>query len=152
MALSRKNWNYIIIGASVFMIAVLSFINDKTANVPDDTVPLFDPQLPLKQLQLDGIWLSQQDGRWQCHSQVLNCQQWALSWQNISVSPLKKQPEHSLKEQALSIAIDNMQTTQLWRYFPNEGLLQSSSQNWYLVPPSLRAGLQPILAIPPQSK
>ncbi|MEH6463835.1 MAG: hypothetical protein V7771_07925 [Shewanella psychromarinicola] len=152
MALSRKSWNYIIMGASIFMIAVLSFINDKTANVPNDTVPLFDPQLPLKQLQLDGIWLSQQDGLWQCHSQVLNCQQWAQSWQNISVSPLTDPPEHSLKEQKLSIAIDNMQTAQLWRYFPNEGLLQSSKQNWYQVPPSLRVELQPILAIPSQSK
>lgn len=56
MALSRKNWNYIIIGASVFMIAVLSFIDNKTAQVPDTTVALFDPQLPLVQLHLDDIW------------------------------------------------------------------------------------------------
>ncbi|AZG71350.1 hypothetical protein [Shewanella livingstonensis] len=152
MALSRKNWNYIIIGASVFMIAVLSFINDKTANAPDDAVALFDSQLPLKQLHLDDIWLSLQDGQWQCHAQVLNCQQWAQSWQNISVSPLQKQPEHSLKEQTLTIAINNVHTAQQWRYFPNEGLLQSSNQNWYQVPPSLRANLQPILAVAPQSK
>jgi|TARA_R110002126_G_scaffold33939_8_gene105696 hypothetical protein len=152
MALSRKSWNYIIIGASVFMIAVLSFINDKTASVPADAVALFDSQMPLKQLHLDDIWLSQQDGQWQCHQQVLNCQQWAQSWQNISVSPLKTEPEHSLAEQTLTIAINHVHTAQQWRYFPNEGLLQSSNQNWYQVPPSLRADLQPILAVPSQSK
>ena len=150
MALSRKNWNYIIIGASLFMIAILSFINQKTANVPDDAVPLFDKQLPLKQLQLDDLWLTQKDDQWQCHQQVLNCQQWAQAWQEINVSPLAAEPSHGDKEQTLIIAIDNMQTAQMWRYFPVEGLLQSSSKHWYQVPPSLRADLQPILAIPSQ--
>ncbi|MGX9463023.1 hypothetical protein ACWXWU_17560 [Shewanella sp. A14] len=147
MALSRKRWNYIIIGASIFMIGVLSLINDKTANVPNDTVPLFDQQLPLKQLQLDEYWLTKRNQHWQCHQQVLNCQQWAQAWQAIKVSPLSTAPSHGNKEQTLTIAIDNVQTAQMWRYFPNEGLLQSSSQRWYKIPPSLRADLQPILAI-----
>ncbi|WP_445773115.1 hypothetical protein [Shewanella sp.] len=151
MALSRKNWNYIIIGASVFMIAVLSFIDNKTAQVPDTTVALFDPQLPLVQLHLDDIWLSKKGDEWWCHEQVLNCQQWAQAWQTISVSPLTAQPKHGDNEQILTIAISNIHTAQQWRYFPDEGLLLSSSQNWYQVPPSLRADLQPVLAIPPQS-
>lgn len=152
MALSRKKWNYIIMGASVFMIAVLSLINDKTANVPSDTTPLFDQQLPLKQLQLGDYWLALQNDKWQCKLQVLNCQEWAQAWQTIRVSALTTEPSHSNKVQTLTIAIDNMQTAQKWRYFPNEGLLQSSNKNWYQVPPSLRAKLQPILAVPSQSK
>lgn len=152
MALSRKNWNYIIIGASVFMISVLSFINDKTANIPDDAVALFDPQLPLMQLHLDNMWLSKKGDHWWCHDRVINCQQWAQAWQNISVSPLATQPEHSSREQTLTIAINNIHTAQQWRYFPEDGLLQSSNLNWYQIPPSLRAGLQPILAEVSQSK
>ncbi|MCT8988402.1 hypothetical protein [Shewanella phaeophyticola] len=152
MALSRKNWNYIIIAASVFMISVLSFIDDKTANVPDDVVALFDPQLPLVQLHLDDIWLSKKEDKWWCHEQVLNCQQWAQAWQNINVSPLTVEPEHGSNEQIVTIAISNIHTAQQWRYFPDDGLLRSSNQNWYQVPPSLRAELQPVLNVPSQSK
>jgi len=152
MALSRKNWNYITIGASVFMIAVLSFINDKTATVPNDIVPLFDQQLALQQLQLDEHWLTRHHDRWQCHSQVLNCQKWAQAWQTIRVSPLTAAPAHSNKGQTLTITINTVPEAQIWRYFPAEGLLQSSRQHWYQVPPSLRVELQPILAIPSQSK
>ncbi|WP_137224349.1 hypothetical protein [Shewanella sp. MEBiC00475] len=152
MALSRKKWNYIIMGASLFMIAVLSLINDKTAKVPSDAVPLFDQQLPLKQLQLNDHWLTLHNDQWQCQPQVLNCHKWAQAWQTIKVSPLSTEPSHDNKVQTLTIAINNMQAAQKWRYFPNEGLLQSSNNNWYQVPPSLRAELQPILAVPSQSK
>ena len=152
MALSRKKWNYIIMGASLFMIAVLSLINDKAANVPSDTTPLFDQQLPLKQLQLNDHWLSLHNDQWQCQQQVLNCQKWVQAWRTIRVSPLNTTPPHSNKMQTLTITIDNVQNPQVWRYYPREGLLQSSNKNWYQVPPSLRAELQPILAVPLQSK
>lgn len=152
MALSRKKWNYIIMGASLFMIAVLSLVNDKTANVPNDTAPLFDQQLPLKQLRLNEHWLSLNNDQWQCQQHVLNCQQWAQAWQTINVSPLKTTPSHSEKMQTLTIAIGNVQNAQVWHYYPSEGLLQSSNKNWYQVPPSLRNELQPILAVSSQSK
>ena len=147
MALSRKNWNYIIMASSVFMISVLSFLDDKTAQIPNDAVPLFDKQSTLQQLQLNGVWLANQDGKWQCQASVLNCQEWSQAWLNIKVSPLASKPSVSSNAITLVIAIKNTSEAQTWQYFPVEGLLQSSNLNWYLIPPSLRINLQPIVAI-----
>ncbi|QIR15950.1 hypothetical protein [Shewanella aestuarii] len=95
MALSRKKWNYIIIIASVMMISVLSFITNKTSDMPNSALPLFDEALPLKQLQLNSQWLQHKQGNWRCAETVLNCQQWAQAWQNLVISALKDEPVHT---------------------------------------------------------
>ena len=47
MALTRKQWNNVIIVACVFMVAVLTFMDNKTNNVPSDAQLLFDDNAPL---------------------------------------------------------------------------------------------------------
>ncbi len=145
MALTRKQWNNIIIIACIFMVAVLTFIDSKTSHIPNDAQRLFDDNAPLAQLQLDGIWLHKKASDWECAPKVLNCDEWAKAWQNLKVSPLSAAPEHTESPQELVIQIVDIVQTQLWVYFPTQGNLKSPAGNWYQVPPSLREGLQPIL-------
>lgn len=149
MALTRKQWNNIVIIACIFMVAVLTFIDKKTNNVPSDAQLLFDDNAPLAQLQLDGLWLHKQASKWSCDTKVLNCDEWANAWQTIRVSPLAAAPETTDAPQELVIQIADISDFQLWIYFPKEGALKSPAGNWYLVPPSLRAKLQPILDAKP---
>ncbi|MCU8039430.1 hypothetical protein L5M37_13235 [Shewanella sp. SM69] len=149
MALTRKQWNNIIIVACAFMVAVLTFMDNKTNNVPSDAQRLFDDNAPLSQLQLDGLWLHKQTSQWECDTTVLNCDEWAKAWQTIRVSPLTAAPKTTDNPQELVIQIADIRDAQLWIYFPNEGALKSPAGNWYLVPPSLRAKLQPILDAKP---
>ncbi|MCH1929845.1 hypothetical protein L9G16_06595 [Shewanella sp. A25] len=144
MALSRKQWNNIIIIACLIMVAVLTFVDRKTQNIPSDAKRLFDDNAPLAQLQLDGIWLHKKASRWECDPKVLNCDEWAKAWQNLKVSPLNEAPELTESPQELVIQIADIVQTQRWMYFPNLGALKSPAGNWYQVPPSLREGLQPI--------
>ncbi|SUI88254.1 hypothetical protein [Shewanella morhuae] len=149
MALTRKQWNNIVIIACIFMVAVLTFFDKKTNNVPSDAQLLFDDNAPLAQLQLDGLWLHKQASKWSCDTKVLNCDEWANAWQTIRVSPLAAAPETTDAPQELVIQIADISDFQLWIYFPKEGALKSPAGNWYLVPPSLRAKLQPILDAKP---
>ncbi|NMD51252.1 hypothetical protein HG547_06315 [Shewanella sp. DNRA4] len=149
MALTRKQWNNIIILACVFIIGVLTFMDKKNQNVPSDAQRLFDDNAPLAQLQLDGIWLHKQTSSWECDLQVLNCEQWAKAWQGLRVSPLNDAPQPTGKPQELVIQITDIRQSQRWIYFPDEGVLKSPASNWYLVPPSLRTDLQPILDAKP---
>ncbi len=151
MALSRKNWNNIIIFSSLMMIAILTLLNDKTADLPSDAHPLFDEQSPLAQLQVNEIWLSK-GSQWQCHESVLNCQVWANAWSQIQLSPVADQQalfEHDNADKPLELVIliaDNSQA-QTWYWYQHQGLLKSSANNWYLIPPSLREALNPIIKI-----
>ncbi|ASK71090.1 hypothetical protein CF168_20620 [Shewanella bicestrii] len=145
MALTRKQWNNIIILACIFIIAVLTFMDKKTHNVPSDAQLLFDDNAPLAQLQLDGVWLHKQASGWECDPLVLNCTQWVKAWQGLRVSPLSDTPQPTGKPQELVIQIAEIRQSQRWIYFPEDGVLKSPAGNWYLVPPSLRADLQPIL-------
>lgn len=149
MALTRKQWNNIIIFACVFMVAVLTFMDRKTHNIPSDAKRLFDDHAPLAQLQLDGLWLHKQTTQWECDTKILNCDEWANAWQTVLVSPLAKAPQSADKPQELVIQIADIADPQLWFYFPIEGALKSPAGNWYLVPPSLRAKLQPIIDAKP---
>lgn len=149
MALARKQWNNIIILACVFIIAVLTFMDKQAQNVPSDAQRLFDDNAPLAQLQLDGIWLHKQASSWECDLQVLNCKQWVKAWQSLRVSPLGDAPQPAGKAQELVIQITDIRQSQRWIYFPDEGVLKSPAGNWYIVPPSLRADLQPILDAKP---
>ena len=90
MALSRKKWNTIIILASAMMIAVLTFLDSKTTQLPADVMPLFDSELPLKQLQINAQSFVNNQGLWQCSDNVLNCKQWVAAWKSIAISALKK--------------------------------------------------------------
>ena len=163
MALSRKQWNNIIIGACVFMVLVLSFMNKQTSDVPADVAPLFDEQNRLTQLQLSGIWLARvplsqgqlnQDEHvtqeWQCDERVLNCQIWAQAWSQVQVSALTEKPQSSTKPQELLLSINQSNEPQLWLYYTPEGWLVSPSSQWYLVPPSLRGSLNPSLILETQ--
>lgn len=143
MALSRKQWNNILIGACVFMVVVLSFISRQTQDVPADTIALFDEQNRLTQVQLSGIWLSRQQESWQCDDTVLNCQAWAQAWSQVQVSPLPEAITPKYKPQELLISITGNSDAQLWLFYSQEGLLKSPANNWYQVPPSLRSALDP---------
>ncbi|WP_434927780.1 hypothetical protein [Shewanella sp. HL-SH2] len=147
MALSRKKWNTIIILVTAMMIAVLSFINSKTEQVPTDAMPLFDSTLPLKQLHINNQWLADSNGQWQCSDDVLNCLQWTEAWQNIAVSALQIEPIHTSEPIKITFAIANIDEPQVWLLFTEEGLLQSPGFNWYKIPPSLRADLLPIVNV-----
>jgi hypothetical protein len=163
MALSRKQWNNIIIGACLFMVLVLSFMNEQTSNVPADVAPLFDKQNRLTQLQLSGVWLTRvspelgqrsQDENvtpeWQCDERVLNCQIWAQAWSQVQVSTLGATPQASTKPQELLLSINQSSESQLWLYYAAEGWLISASRQWYQVPPSLRSALIPNLEVETQ--
>lgn len=151
MALTRKQWNNVIIAASVFMVATLSLLQHKTADMPDSASPLFDDNAPLKQLQLDGVWLQSDQGHWQCDPQVLNCNAWGDAWRNIRVSALSDTPTTTETPLELVLQINKINESQVWLYFPQQGLLKSSSGNWYQIPPSLRHTLQPVIDASPSS-
>lgn len=149
MALSRKKWNNILIIACVFMVAVLTFIDSKTGKMPDDAHALFDDNNQLTQLQLDGIWLDKSGSQWRCDKQVLNCQSLATAWSELMVSAITMSADEiqSLSDPVtLTIAINHQQQAQHWQYSPKEGILQSASNNWYQIPPSLRSELAPIIS------
>ncbi len=149
MALSRKKWNNILIIACVFMVAVLTFIDSKTNKMPDDAHVLFDDSNQLTQLQLNGVWLNKSNGIWRCADSVLNCQSLATAWEALMVSPVQMTAGEIQSLPAyvtLSIAINHQQQAQHWQYYPQAGYLQSTSQNWYQIPPSLRSELEPVIS------
>jgi hypothetical protein len=150
MPLARKQWNNILIAASVFMIAILSFINQKTDEIPGDVTALFDEHNKLAQLQLSGIWIDNNLGDWRCDESVLNCRQWAQAWANVQVAPLDTLPKLTYKPQELLLGIEHMPDPQVWLFYSHEGLLKSPAGNWYQVPPSLRKNLAPILSLEPK--
>ncbi|MBB1268433.1 hypothetical protein [Shewanella sp. SR44-3] len=150
MALARKQWNNILIAASVFMIAVLSFMDKQTEDIPSDTSALFDEHNKLAQLQLSGIWMSHSQGEWRCDESVLNCHQWTQAWANVQVSPIAPPPALNYKPQELLLAIEHSTEPQVWLLYSHEGLLKSPANNWYQVPPSLRKNLDPILSLEPK--
>ncbi|CAM4067606.1 MULTISPECIES: hypothetical protein [Shewanella] len=147
MALTRRKWNNIIIFASIAMVAILTFLDRQRQTIPDDAQPLFDQQAPLAQLQYDDLWLAEQGFGWQCDPQVLNCRQWAEAWGGILVSPIAKPTDLSTQAHELVLQIRDIETPQLWLFYPGEGLLSSPAGNWYQVPPSLRPQLAPILKL-----
>ncbi|QFU20526.1 hypothetical protein FM038_000645 [Shewanella eurypsychrophilus] len=147
MALSRKKWNNIIIIITILMISILTLLDRKTANIPDDATPLFDEKSPLTQLQIDKLWLNKGASSWQCHPNVLNCQSWAEAWSHIHLSALDQQFEAVDNEAAKKIVIQiaDKSQPQLWRFFAKSGLLESPAKNWYQIPPSQREALTPII-------
>ncbi|MDO6619988.1 MULTISPECIES: hypothetical protein [unclassified Shewanella] len=149
MALSRKKWNNILIIACVFMVAVLTFIDSKTNQMPDDAQALFDETNQLTQLQFDDIWLNKGANGWVCSASVLNCRTLAEAWSQLAISPTSisdAERQQLPAAQSLVIAINHTPQGQLWQYYPQYGLLQSAADNWYQIPPSLRTELIPIIA------
>ncbi|WP_285163748.1 hypothetical protein [Shewanella goraebulensis] len=149
MALSRKKWNNILIIACVFMVAVLTFIDSKTNQMPEDAHALFDDQNQLTQLQFSGLWLNKSDKKWSCEETVLNCQPLATAWSELVISTINM-TEDELKllpsPLPLSIAINHQPQAQHWQYYPQQGLLRSAAENWYQIPPSLRSDLIPVIS------
>ncbi len=129
------------------MISILTLLDNKTSQLPDDAAPLFDDNSPLSQLQLDDLWLNQGNTNWQCHPSILNCQTWAEAWSHIHLSPLSQQLDVEDKglAQKVVILISGKTEPQLWYFFAQPGLLQSPANNWYQIPPSQREALTPII-------
>ncbi|QSX33580.1 hypothetical protein JYB87_18025 [Shewanella avicenniae] len=147
MAITRRRWNNIIIIASLMMIGVLTLLDRYADRTPSDTVQLFDPQNPLTQLQLSGIWLAQDDrGQWQCDERVLNCPQWVQHWRELRVSAVEMTAQQQPTEQPEELLLQvGQQQSQVWLLFANAGLMRSIAGNWYQIPPSQREGLRPLL-------
>ncbi|WP_025822855.1 hypothetical protein [Shewanella marina] len=143
MALSRRNWNNIIIFCSVAMVATLSFLYEKTDHLPDNSQVLFDAQAPLAQLEQNDWWMAHRDNNWLCSSDIKNCPIWVEAWRNVHVSIVEHPTLPTEPPQHLTITIKDIPHSQHWQYYPDAGLLQSANGAWYLVPPSLRAGLIP---------
>ncbi|MFQ6372097.1 hypothetical protein [Shewanella sp. YIC-542] len=153
MALSRRQWNNIIIVASVVMVGLLTLLDKHTHDTPKATVPLFDNGAQLQQLQLAGIWMARNgQGAWQCDEKVLNCQQWVNHWLQIRVSPLLEAPPQDAfgKPQELLLQLTDHEA-QVWLLFAEHGLLKSAAGNWYQIPPSIRTSLQPLLSAAPHA-
>ena len=144
MALTIRQRNNVIILISAIMIIALTIMNRFTNRVPDDAHPLFDRSTPLQQLQLGKLWMAKQDDKWLCADKVLNCQDWVSAWENIKISPLTSEPETHELATELVIKIKHRETSQIWSFFPEDGLLKSSNGNWYQVPVSLKSDLIPI--------
>lgn len=136
------------------MISILTLLKNKTATLPDDALPLFDNNSSLVQLQLDTLWLNKGSKAWQCHPDILNCQSWAKAWSEIHLSALGQDiniltaieddiDKHSAQRVVIQIA--DKQQPQLWQFYPKQGLLESPAKNWYLIPPSQREALSPII-------
>ena len=126
------------------MIITLTIMSRITNRVPDDAHPLFDTSTQLEQLQLGKLWMAKQDDKWVCDEKVLNCATWVSAWENIKISPLASAPETHELATELVIKIKHRNTSQIWSFFPQQGLLKTANDNWYQVPASLNAKLQPI--------
>ncbi|MBE8167970.1 MAG: hypothetical protein HAW66_06360, partial [Shewanella sp.] len=105
----------------------------------------FDQSVQLSQLQLDGIWFTQNNHEWRCDDSVSNCQVWSHAWINVQVSPVTISSTPNENPHELILTISGSVTEQVWLLFSNKGLLKSSSGNWYLIPPSQRQQLLPAL-------
>ncbi|WP_299796888.1 hypothetical protein [uncultured Shewanella sp.] len=152
MALSRRKWNNVIIIASVLMITILTLLDDKTSQLPDDAHPLFDDVSSLAQLQMNELWLNRGSSNWQCHPKVLNCQAWGEAWSKIQLSPLPDQQgliesDTASRPKELLIVIASNEQAQPWSWYEKLGLLKSPANNWYLIPPSQREALSPVIKI-----
>ncbi|MCL1056451.1 hypothetical protein L2729_00410 [Shewanella gelidimarina] len=145
MALSRRKWNTIIILASIFMISVLTVVEDNSRVKPLQTQALFDQSAPLSQLQLGQYWLQKRQSGWQCSEEILNCLEWANAWELVHISALVDKPETVGEPIELVIQIDDIDTAQVWVLFSSQGLLKSPAGNWYQIPASLREQLSPII-------
>ncbi len=128
------------------MISTLTFL-DRKQSIPEDANPLFDNESPLAQLQIGDLWLHHQNnGKWQCHQRVLNCDTWGEAWSQLQVSAITPPDMTSdITTQELVIQIRHHPQAQTWQYVAEYGLLQSPAGNWYEIPPSLRSDLQAVI-------
>ncbi|WP_299002435.1 hypothetical protein [uncultured Shewanella sp.] len=135
---SRKKWNNIIIIACLIMISVLSVIYDKTAhpqlNPSQETIPLFDEALPLKQLEIGSAQFTQKKQGWHCSINVSNCKKWIETWQNLRVIPLSTAPKLNEQAQEVVFYIEGFQAPQVWQLFAKQHILKSPQSNWYQMP------------------
>ncbi|MCL1038786.1 hypothetical protein L2750_16780 [Shewanella submarina] len=145
MAMSRRKWNNIIIIACLMMIGTLTILDNRTKQLPEDALSLFDDNAPLTQLQMQGEWLNKGESGWQCASQVLNCAEWSKAWAELKVSALAQSPELFSSPKELMIQVATSPDGLVWQFYPEQGLLKSASGNWYEIPPSLRHDLEPII-------
>ena len=144
MALTSRQRNNIIILVTALMIIVLTLMNRFTNRAESDTHPLFDENTPLEQLQLNKHWLAKQNSKWLCDDTVLNCNDWADAWISVRIRLLTEAPETYELPDELIIKIKRRSTPQTWLFFPEQGLLKTSNNNWYEIPKRYRQALSPI--------
>lgn len=144
MPLSRQKFNNIIILFCLILISLLMLLEKGRQAVPSETQSLFNNEFSLSQLQVNKLWMKLEKHNFQCSKQVINCQQWITTWQNLQVSPLIDEPEIHSPSSLLTLQVTNVPAAQLWLLYPTQGLLKSSLNHWYHIPPSLRENLLPI--------
>ncbi len=144
MALTIRQRNNVIILISAVMIIALTIMNRFINRAPDGAHPLFDRTTQLEQLQLGKLWMARQNKKWVCDDMVLNCREWVSAWEDIKISPLTSAPGTHEPAQELVIKIKHRDASQIWSFFPEDGLLKTSNDNWYQVPAKLKSGLIPI--------
>lgn len=67
------------------------------------------------------------------------------AWKNIMISPQGYSPAVDSVPHQLQIQVGDINEPQSWWFYAQEGLLKSPAGNWYLIPPSLRQALTPII-------
>ncbi|RLV59015.1 hypothetical protein D5018_14395 [Parashewanella curva] len=143
MALTRKQWNNIIILASAAMIGTLTVLHNKTANIPDDAIPLFDQQATIKQISVDGYTLTKNKNNWDCQPKLEQCQLWQQAWHQLKISPIAQPSLSDDKFKHLEITVQQSPQPMSWQFYTQDGFLKSASGNWYKIPPSLQNNLLP---------
>ncbi|WP_133405360.1 hypothetical protein [Parashewanella tropica] len=143
MALTRKQWNNIIILASAAMIGTLTLLHNKTEKVPEGALPLFDQHTALQQLQLGDYTLIHEDNHWRCMPSFDQCQTWRQAWHQLRISPIASPTLSDDQHERLTIIVKQSPQPLQWRYYIADGLLQSASGQWYKIPPSLQHSLLP---------
>ncbi len=129
------------------MVSVLSVIYDKTADPQlastQQTIPLFDDTLALKQLEVEAALFTKKKQGWHCSANISNCKAWSNTWQNLSVTPLSSPPKLTEKAQEIVFYIEGFQAPQVWQLFAKQHILKSPQNNWYQVPSSPNMQLLP---------
>lgn len=129
------------------MVSVLSVIYDKTERpqiaTSQQTIPLFDDTLALKQLEIEAILFTKIKQGWHCSAHVSNCDAWVETWQNLRITPLPSAPELTEKAQEIVFYIEGFQAPQIWQLFAKQHILKSPQNNWYQVPSTPNKQLLP---------
>ncbi len=144
MALTSRQRNNVIILISAIMIIALAIMNKFTNRLPENAHPLFDRATQLEQLQLGKLWMAKQNNKWICDEKVLNCSTWSSAWEDLKISMLTTTPDTHAPATELVIKIKHRENPQVWFFYPEQGLIKTSNNNWYRIPESLKTKLIPI--------
>lgn len=143
MSLNRKKINNLIILFCLIFISIVMLLEKYKNNIPQSTQALFNQEFELIQLEFNSVWMKRINEKWQCSPSVLNCQTWVNAWKNLQVSFVDFSPKIKNAPIKLTFQTSNITSEQYWQYFEQEGLLKSTNNHWYQIPPSLKKDLLP---------